>query len=80
MATSHPLHPIAEDKLTQLAGELESEYGRTDSERKIVNALVYCATAPQILGMLEAFAKARRRYNDAHTGRPGAKARAVGGR
>lgn len=80
MATSHPIHPVAAEKLTELRNELEQEFGRTDSERKIVNALAYGATAAQVVGMLEAFARVRRQYNDKHEGEDGdegAKARAV---
>lgn len=80
MGTSIPLHPIAEEALTALASQLESEFGRTDSERKIVNALVYRATAAPTVGMLEAFAKERRAYNDAHKGQAGERQRAVGAR
>lgn len=81
MATSHPLHPIAAARLTELATQLESEIGRTDSERKIVNALVYGATTAQTVGMLDAFAKLRRQYNDKHKDQAaGRAARAVGGK
>jgi hypothetical protein len=81
MATSHPLHPIAEERLAKLAAALEREFGRTDSERKIVNALVYGATAAQTAGMLEAFAKHRKEYNEAHEDEvDGAAARAIGGK
>jgi hypothetical protein len=81
MPTSHPLHPIAEERLRHLTDELEAEFGRTDSPRKILNAVIHGATAAQTLGMLEAFARARREYNDAHGDEPeGASGRAIGGR
>jgi hypothetical protein len=78
--TSHPLHPVAVERLEALTAQLEAEMGQTPSDRKIVNALVYGATAAQTVGMLEAFAKARRQYNDAHQGEPGEAARKHGGR
>ena len=81
MATSHPLHPVAEKRLAELVDELELEMRRTASDRKVVNALVFGATAAQTVGMLEAFAKTRREYNDAHKNEPqGADDRSIGGR
>jgi hypothetical protein len=70
MPTSYPLHPIAAARLEALADEAERKFGKTDSERKIVNALVYGATAAQLQGMLEEFAKDRRTYNDLHADDP----------
>lgn len=81
MATSHPLHPLAEKRIKALQRELEGGFGNTDSERKIVNALVYGATAAQTVGMLEAFAKARISYNASPEGQAhAAKTRSIGGR
>ncbi len=80
MATSYPLHPIAAERLQKLRDRLESEFGNTDSERKIVNAAIYGATADQLVGVLEKFARDRRSYNDRHEGQPGAEQRAVAGR
>jgi hypothetical protein len=80
MPTSHPLHPIAEKRLTELVDELERDFSRTHSDRQVLNALVYSATAAQAVGMLEAFARDRRMYNDAHQGQPGEKQRSIGGR
>ena len=79
MPINHPLHPIAAAWLVQLETELESRLGRTPTRTKIVNALVYCATPEQIVGMLETFSRDRRSYNDAYAADPdGAKERAVG--
>jgi hypothetical protein len=78
MPTSHPLHPVAADRLSALQTELEREFSRDASERKILNAVVYGTTPAQLVGMLEAFTAARLAWNDANPQAP-AKTRAIGG-
>jgi hypothetical protein len=80
MPKNHPLHPVAARKLAELLDALEKDFGRTPTERKVVNALVYGATPAQTVGMLEAFGQFRRAYNDAQKGDPGAQERSIGGR
>jgi hypothetical protein len=70
MPSNHPLHPIASARLQALKSQLERQFGCTDSERNIVNALVYGANPSQAVGMLETFARDRRAYNDLHADDP----------
>lgn len=56
--TTVRLHPLAADSAKRLMAELEAEYGRDASREEIVAAVVYGASAAQLVGMLIAFTKA----------------------
>lgn len=59
MATSIPLHPLAQRRLKELKAALEQEFGIEASERTIVSAAVFGTTAPALVGMHGAFVRAR---------------------
>jgi hypothetical protein len=59
MATGHVLHPLAQKRLKALQMELKKEFGVETSQREIVSAAVHGATAAHLVGMLNAFVKAK---------------------
>jgi hypothetical protein len=69
MSTSVRLHPVAANALKELQERLEREEHVHASERRIVFALIYGATPPQTIGMLNAFTRAELEWKDARRGR-----------
>lgn len=59
MATGVVLDPLAQASAEALKTALEADFGVEATQKDIVSALVYCATAPQLVGMLIAFTKAK---------------------
>jgi hypothetical protein len=57
MATATKLDPLAEKALKRLQTQLESEEGRSASQKEILSALVFGATPAQTSGMLIAFTR-----------------------
>lgn len=65
MATATKLHPLAERALKDLQLRLESDEGRSASQREILSALAFGATPAQTAGMLIAFTRAAAHENGA---------------
>lgn len=59
MATGVVLDPLAQTQAEALKAALQSDFGLDASQKDIVSAAVYGATAPQLAGMLIAFTKAK---------------------
>ncbi len=65
MATGVVLHPLAVAQAKPLKAALKADFGLDASERDILSAIVYCATAPQVAGMLIAFTRAKAAFEAA---------------
>ena len=67
MPTSIPLDELSATALKRLKSRLQAEEGRYASERRIVRALIFGATPPQTLGMLNAFDRATAAQDEAES-------------
>jgi hypothetical protein len=65
MATGIVVHPVAKARLKELKGELEDVFGVETTEKAILAAATHGATAASLVGMLVAFTKAKKAYDDA---------------
>lgn len=65
MTTGIRLHPVAAQSLKELKTALERDWKLDVSERRIMFAVIHGVTAPQVIGMLNAFTAAETAWKDA---------------